>query len=144
MQLQHLQLSDAIRLGSLLVDRTEAGNIERCAITMALKAIGALPEDLEDCRSYRGDQGWNQWSTLAYPERTLRDAYPWLEGEFVCGWCPLRLRGEKIVWHPFDYHVMHGVGIICAGQRIPLDEMCNWIASCERRATSIEQATAQI
>ena len=48
MQLQHLQLSDAIRLGSLLVDRTEAGNIERCAITMALKAIGDLgtPESL--------------------------------------------------------------------------------------------------
>jgi hypothetical protein len=47
----------------------------------------------------------------------------------------IRLRSQPSV---------HGVGIICAGQRIPLDEMCNWFASCERRATSIEQATAQI
>lgn len=28
--------------------------------------------------------------------------------------CPLRLLGEKIVWHPFDYHVTHAVGIIGA------------------------------
>jgi hypothetical protein len=125
-------LSEAIRLGSLLV-HPEAANIEGCAIAMALKAIGAWPENLDDCRCYRGGQ-WNQWNTLAYPERTLRDAYPWLEEEFPCPWCGERLRGEAIVAHPFDRHVM--------GRRIPLEALCDWIATIEPESRVLSQGLA--
>jgi hypothetical protein len=120
----NLKLSDAIRLGSLLVPRREAGNVERCAITMALKAIGALPADLDDCRSYAYSEGWNQWNTLACPERTLREAYPWLTGDFRCYWCPRQLSGEEVVWHPFDDHVMCGL-------YITIEAFCGWIDEIE-------------
>jgi hypothetical protein len=114
----NLHLSDAVRLGSFLVADPAAGDVERCAITMVLKAIGALPENLYDCRSYRGDL-CNQWNTLAYPELTLRGAYPWIDGTFLCRWCGEELTGECVVWHPFDWHVMHGP--------VPLDDFCHWL-----------------
>lgn len=41
MELLQMHLSAAIRLGSLLVPDPTACDVERCAITMALKAIGA-------------------------------------------------------------------------------------------------------
>src|ERR1700693_983136 len=97
----YLPICEAILLGSLFVPHREAGNVERCAITMALKAIGALPEDLDDSRTYCGGGRWNQWNTLAYPERTLLEAYPWIGGNFPCHWCTLRLSGENVVSHPF-------------------------------------------
>jgi hypothetical protein len=111
-----LTLSVAVRLGSLLVPHPEAGNVERCAITMALKAIGALPENLDDCGAYCA----GQWNALAYPGRTLRDAYPWIKGKFRCGWCERQLSGENIVWHPFDDHVM-------GGRYIPFGAFCDWL-----------------
>ncbi len=56
-------------LGSLLVPNPEAGNVELCAITMALKAMGALPEDMDDCRTYCGGGRWIQRNTLIQNRR---------------------------------------------------------------------------
>lgn len=117
-----LQLSEAIRLGSLMVSDPRACDIERCAITMALKAIGAMPENLDDARAYRV----GQWNVLAYPEQTLRDAYPWIDGSFHCRWCDLLLRAEGVICHPFDVHVM-------ASRRATIEELCDWIATIEPR-----------
>jgi hypothetical protein len=128
----NISLADAIRLGSFLVPIREAHNVERCAITMALKAIGALPENLDDPRSYHGESRWNQWNTLAYPQRTMLDAYPWIAScNFLCRWCSLSLSGENVVSHPFDYHVMRGC-------RIAIEAFCGWIEEIDPTGMGIE------
>jgi hypothetical protein len=117
-----LCLSEAIRIGSLLVPRP-THEIENCAIGMALKAIGALPLDTEDQRSYYGDR-FNQWHTLAHPIEVLKEVYPWLrEGVRHCPCCFHALDGACTVYHLFDEHVMCG--------EITIDTLCDWIASVE-------------
>jgi hypothetical protein len=137
-----IQLSEAIRLGSLLVDHPQAADIERCAIGMALRANGAVPEtsDIslappkdEELRELdEGDPPVRDSECLTFhslnvalcSHRALLSAYPWLESaRSDCPWCGRVLRSTELLHHGFDEHVI--------GQKVPLEALCSWIASLE-------------
>lgn len=100
-----MQLSDAVRLGSLLMLEPRAGRSDRCAVGMALLANGIKP------LGYFSEYG------------TLMLLYPWLGMIFPCRWCYSAPTYHCVLAHPFDSHVMTG--------QITIDEMCGWIASIE-------------
>jgi hypothetical protein len=141
-----LQLSDAIRLGSFVMAYPRAGDIDRCAITMALHAHGAVPdptnvsEPNEFCLEEGDDQAVNTEPLPVRPSEAysanffhalrfheaLTDIYSWLDKIFACPWCGEGgriLQGTQVVYHPFDDHVMTG--------EITLDAFCSWIALIE-------------
>jgi hypothetical protein len=142
-----LALSEAIRLGSLIVSDPRAGDIDRCAITMALKANGELCEedqDYEECedeydyentgqleavneavlRTLRPQEAVSaRWMYALKSHEVLNSIYPWLQRSFGCPWCGRKLTGTEVVHHPFDAHVMTG--------QTSIDQLCSWIASVE-------------
>lgn len=111
-----MRLSDAIRLGSLLVPEPQAGDINACAITMACKASGGVN---------------NLYIHLA-------EQWPWLGTTLVpcpCGvehvimynghsWTIDDLTGSAIIFAPFDAHVMGD----CT---MTIDQLADWIRSIE-------------
>jgi hypothetical protein len=121
-----IPLSEAIRLGSLLVDDPVAGDIERCAIGMALKANGSddletgdiplAPQPEEELRELdEGDPPVRDGECLTFhglnvalcSHRALLSEYPWLgfaHGD--CPWCGEFLRSTELLHHGFDEHVM--------------------------------------
>lgn len=104
--MKKIQLSEAIRLGSLLVRNPRAGVTEGCAIGMALLAHGIEP---------LGGVCWDY-------ERVML-LYPWLGMIFPCRWCDLSPCYQSVLTHPFDVHVMTGEATI--------EELCDWIAEIE-------------
>jgi hypothetical protein len=113
--LEQLQLSDAIQLGSILVE--EWGPcIDRCANGMAVLANGLKPVGCE----------------------TIFLLYPWLAQIQPCPWCEERRRREpafvnhavlygihgfEIVRHPFVEHVLT--------KEIRLEDLTKWVRSIE-------------
>ena len=102
-----LLLSEAIRLGSLLVPEPRPYISARCAIGMALLANGIHPAIYEDYRA-------------------ILQLYPWLSRTWVsCPWCNRTPEnGVGILTHPFDHHIM-------IGRIIRLEQLCDWIAGFE-------------
>lgn len=98
-------LSDAVRLGSLLMREPERGITQGCAIGMVLLAHNIEPNGKSDY------------------ER-VRDLYPWIDGSCgECAWCGSLLSGMRMLAHNFEAHVMSGEATI--------DGLCSWIASIE-------------
>jgi hypothetical protein len=142
-----MQLSEAVRLGSLLVPDPRSGDIARCAITMALYANGMVPkpedalyphqevcessEDVDDLTALpvRPDEAVSEnWLHALRCHETLSQIYSWLDKSFPCPWCGKEVRGTEVVYHPFDDHVMTpGIGTV----QISMDELCSWIAGIE-------------
>ncbi|HEX4424721.1 MAG TPA: hypothetical protein VH079_04950 [Terriglobales bacterium] len=140
----HPKLSEDILLGSLTLLNPKAGDIDRCAIKMALLASGDVPA--EPAYAYnamiRADEQddpepelyslairpqeqtpdrW--WHALRHHEAMLC-VYPWLEtASENCPWCNQALQGTALVHHPFDEHVMTG--------HATMDALCSWIAVIE-------------
>ena len=85
-----MRLSDAIRLGSLLVENPEALNLSSCALGMAIRASGISSTRFRD------------QELVALWER-----YPWAKTTHApCPICNADLTFGSLVFHPFDYHVM--------------------------------------
>jgi hypothetical protein len=104
--MRKMQLSEAVRLGSLLLERVAAGHTTTCAVGMALLANGIEPRGLGD-----------------YDR--LMAVYPWLRRRlsYRCPCCRMVLRCTGIMAHPFDRHVMKG--------QLTLEALCEWIAEIE-------------
>lgn len=110
-----MKLSDAIRLGSLLVAEPQAGDIDACAVTMAVLATGGCQSD----KTYYTD---------------LNEQWPWLAQTIID--CPCenkhrmtlrsdgKLHGSAIVFIPFDEHVM-------GDKSMTIEQLADWIASIE-------------
>jgi hypothetical protein len=114
-----MKLSEAIRLGSLMVAEPRAEDTSRCAIGMALLSQGIVPLGL------RADY------------RTFADLYPWLRPIAKrCPMCCAELLGLSIVWHPFDEHVMR-----CFGDKrgMTIEQLADWVATFEPPESSPEQ-----
>ncbi len=103
-----LSLSDAVRLGSLMMPNPGAGETMSCAVGMALLAHGVEPGGAKDYDRLMG-------------------IYPWLRrrARHSCLWCGVALRFTGLLAHPFDRHVMT--------RQITIDALCEWIAAVERR-----------
>jgi hypothetical protein len=101
-----LSLSDAVRLGSLLVPEPRAFETTACALGMALLANGITPS---------GDADQDQ-------QRVLR-LYPWIAQGDTCEWCGDWMPYETMIYHPFDQHVITG--------EISLERLCDWISWME-------------
>lgn len=144
--MKKLQLSESIRLGSLMVSDPTAGDITRCGIAMALHANGAVPVpedelyplppcpyDLDAEEEARAEAellltrpaeaASKHWLAALRSHLALSQIYSWLDKIFPCQWCERSLQGTQVVYHPFDDHVMRG--------EITLDALCSWIASIE-------------
>jgi hypothetical protein len=95
--MSRLRLSEAIRLGSLLLPDPQAGNTKSCAIGMALLAHGLVPVGADYNR--------------------IRRLYRWLEkSTHPCPWCSQTESGIWLIAHPFDAHV--------TPRQITLDQLC--------------------
>jgi hypothetical protein len=104
-----VRLSEAIRMGSLLIEEPRATDINACAVTMACNAIGVQVESEPLAKDY-----YNH----------LLENWPWLQGKTVT--CPFKryeLTGTTIVWLPFDQYVMSG--------KMTIDQLADWIRSIE-------------
>ena len=86
---------------------------------VVLQDCGALPENIEDCRSYLPGQHHN----LAYPGDALIRLYPWVGESLLCPWCADEIRSDGILAHPSDAHVRTG--------EISPDEQAEWIEEME-------------
>jgi hypothetical protein len=110
-----VRLSEAIRLGSLLVERPMRGETRACAIGMGLLANGVKPV-----------------GAFAQPKNDyhlLLEKYPWLIGaKSDCPICSETLIGCELLWHPFDLHVTGVVG------RMTIEQLADFIASIEPSA----------
>lgn len=138
-----IPLSEAIRLGSLLVDDPVAGDIECCAIGMALKANGSddletgdiplAPQPDEELRELdEGDPPVRDGECLTFhglnvdlcSHRALLSEYPWLgSAHGDCPWCGKFLRSTELLHHGFDEHVM--------AEGVALEALCSWISQLE-------------
>jgi hypothetical protein len=114
------RLSDAIRLGSLLIEEPQGGNIRACAITMAGMATGFVPET--------NALGFDYYSYVA-------STWPWIINKEIP--CPCgklhpfslatNLYGTEIIWSPFDHHVMDDVN----GYSMTIEGLADWIRTIE-------------
>jgi hypothetical protein len=115
-----MRLSEAIRMGSLLIENPQAGNVKACAITMACLSMGH----------------GNQQMILDYYTYILR-TWPWVATAKVP--CPCgnkhdsslipneKLSGTEIIWAPFDQHVMNNTN----GYTMTIEQLADFIASIE-------------
>jgi hypothetical protein len=108
-------LGEAIRQGRAAKDDDPA--IDNDPIIMALKGLGVLPLDLDDCHSYPT----GGWQPLAYPKEALVKVRPWLNEGVVCQWCGHWLKGPEIVSHPISAHA----------DEIELEGECGWLDEME-------------
>jgi hypothetical protein len=115
-----MRLSEAIRMGSLLIEEPRAGDVHACAITMAGLATGfVLPV-------YKLGQDY-------YTH--VNATWPWLRGKRVpcpCGQqhmvgADMLLHGNEIVWGVFDHHVMNNVN----GYSMTIEGLADWIRTIE-------------
>jgi hypothetical protein len=86
---------------------------------LALQECGALPSDLEDCRSY----GIGHYTNLACPGEEFVRLYSWLRETLLCPWRACQMMGAEIVEHPFDDHVR--------SREISREEQSEWIEEME-------------
>lgn len=147
--MQELSLSDAIRLGSLAINDPAAGDIDRCAIAMALAANGGVDAHVQPIHCTNGEDDDEDYDEAGHDDlpdgpvilrsaekKSWRDnnaydshlalifAYPWLEKAVSdCPWCGVHLRSTELLHHPFDEHVMTGTATI--------DALASWIAQLE-------------
>jgi hypothetical protein len=106
-----LKLSQAIRLGSLLIEEPRLGIITHCAIGMALAAHSVKLDMSRDVC----EQVCNFWE----------DHYPWIRtARTHCPQCDWYLDGASLIFHPFDCHVM-------ADKTMTIEQLCDFIASIE-------------
>ena len=149
--MKKMQLSEALRLGSLLIANPRAGDIDRCGIAMALHAHGAVPDPTDALYPHNTEGSDNDcldeetgsdstlpvrpteatsenWLHALRCHETLTQIYSWLDKSFPCPWCGEELLGTRLVYHPFDRHVMaSGTGAV----QISIEELSSWIASIE-------------
>jgi hypothetical protein len=116
-----MKLSEAIRLGSLLVPQPEAGNIEACAITMACLSTGYVKSDRPM---------WEDWYSY------IAETWPWTVKAAVacpCGRSHMMppgdglLHGFEVIWGVFDHHVMDDM----FGCRMTIEQLADYIATIE-------------
>lgn len=110
--MQEISLSEALRKGEQLKH-----NDGHTPVIAALKGMGALPENLDDPRSFEPGQHNNH----AYSNEALCRARPWLKEEMPCPWCGEKLTGAAIVEHPIGKH----------SDEITFDDECDWIEEME-------------
>lgn len=109
-----LKLSEAIRLGSLLIQEPKESDTNSCAVGMALRAIG-------DNRVFSQDQSSDD---LHIPYRAVVKTWPWLDQKSTyCPWCDCHVFSSGCIWHPFDSHVMRG--------EMTIEQLADWIATIE-------------
>ena len=117
-----MRLSEAVRIGSLLIEEPRGGDIKACAITMAGLATGFVSTPniggLYDDRYMHVTRTW-----------------PWICGKEVL--CPCGgphypfnknvLWGTEIIWGMFDQHVMGKVN----GFSMTIEGLADWIRTIE-------------
>jgi hypothetical protein len=109
-----VRLSEAIRLGSLLVERPMQGVTTSCAIGMGLLANGIKPvgNHIDEHADYDA----------------IQNLYPWLiKRNIKCPRCSIFVLGSGILWHPFDSHVMED-------KDMTIEQLADFIASIEPSA----------
>jgi hypothetical protein len=116
-----MKLSTAIRMGSLLIENPQAGNVKACAITMANLATGfeILPNQLNNDHYSQLTQTW-PWIITAH-------------AQCPCGSDKHILDGTELIWGPFDHHVMwpvHQSGLF-GGYSMTIEQLADFIASIE-------------
>lgn len=112
-------MSKRLPLSAAVLGEKRQVQTEDNPVIIALQVCGALPENLDDCRTYLPGQHQN----LAYPGEALIRLYPWLCETLLCPWCADEIQGEKIVSHPFEAHVR------CS--EISQEEEAEWIEEME-------------
>lgn len=113
-----LTLAEAILIGEPLIPDTALSR-ERGPVTMALKATGRLPINLDDAQSYLP----GQYQALAYPGEALEKTFPWLRNPLVCSWCGDSTKGAASVDHLHSHHV--------TSKEIRLEEAADWLSEVE-------------
>lgn len=107
-----MRLSEAILAGSVLIPKTAPGNIDMCAIGMAIKALG-LPT--------RTDLGVNY--------NALFVNWPWTERADLPKPCDCAVAaGEPVyvsIYHIFDSHIFDPY------YDWTLDQLCQWVDSVD-------------
>jgi len=132
-----MRLSEAIRLGSLLIPEPQMGELSKCALGMAAIAKG---------HQIQGDANREYEYFL--------QTWPWLKDVSIkcpCSPCAARLgvvdedqcvlEDVQVVWHIFDEHVMHTLPSALS-QHWTLEQLIDFIASIEPREAA-EVASAQ-
>ena len=130
-----MRLSEAIRLGSLILDKVEGYDTSTCAIGMGLAATGTsiMAEDLpEPPRKFIPVP----YSALDHDEvnyQRLAALWPWIEqvAPTQCPWCDAVLGKDRsdiearlgFIHHPFDCHVIEG--------DVTLEQLCDFIRTIE-------------
>lgn len=117
-----MRLSEAIRMGSLLVPEPMRGDTRACAIGMGLLSHGKIPVGSS-----------TQWEYEDY-ER-IADIYPWLQNLSVpCPWCSTHyfMSATEVIWHPFDAHVMSMLDSIGLSH-ITLEQLCDWLDTLQTK-----------
>lgn len=110
-----IPLSQAIRLGSLLVQNPGVGVDSGCAIRMAVMATGDVEPDSIARSGYL-------FGLPVYD--ALLDRWPWLNcARRLCPKCDRKLIGSEIIYHVFDIHVM--------ARRMTIDQLADWVATIE-------------
>jgi len=116
-----MRLSEAIRLGSLCMERPAGGDTRTCAIGMALLALGKQPLGPQE----HGNQDYHM----------LISVYPWLKDMCPkCPWCCFSVTGTELIFHPFDWHVMDPLN----PSPITIEQLCDWIATLEPEEAATE------
>ncbi len=114
----NLSLSDAILLGSVLMEHADAGKTTTCAIGMALLGHGVTPLGVVKRNGFAG--------YYSDSERLI-GIHSWLTDcrDIPCRWCGLPMSETGILTHAFDRHVMRGEATI--------DSLCQSITEIGRR-----------
>jgi hypothetical protein len=126
-----MKLSTAIRMGSLLIENPQAGNVRACAITMACLSTGFQQQ--------RG-MGDDAYSHVA-------KTWPWvITAKAVCPCGTVHpmsfsdsslLTGSEVIWGVFDHHVM-------GDRTMTIEQLADFIASIEPEESCQDQQPSQI
>lgn len=113
-----MRLSEAIRLGSLLVQEPAALDLDRCAIGMAMKAHSFV------CKTSNLIPFWDRY-------------YPWLKASRNnCPECGIPMVYAENVFHLFDIHV-------ATFKTMTIERLADFIESIEPSDTLENPSTKQ-
>jgi hypothetical protein len=116
-----LELDEAIRIGSLLVQEPKVGDINACVLGMAAKAVGCKETRVLPITAF------------------IKREWPWLGTRNVasCPQCGLGLMGSERVWHLFDRHIMED-------RTMTIDQLADYVATIEPKEEIKEQITTTV
>ena len=117
-----MKLSTAIRMGSLLIENPQAGNVQACAITMACLSMGCT--QVLDYYWYVA-KTW-PWVITAKAMCPCGKMHPMSFNDSTT------LTGSEVIWGPFDHHVM-------GDRTMTIEQLADFIASIEPEEVECQQ-----